>query len=255
MQTSKRLIRGVDEQTKLNEIRKILICFPYAGGGASAYNSWKSVLENDITVCPVQLPGREERIMDEPYRDMEQLVKALIVELWEISRDKIYLFGHSMGGKIAYEVAKGLEERGRKVEMLIVSGSRPPHIPEPNPIFHLPDEEFILALKKFQGMPDEILEDRDLLNFFLPMLRADFEMDESYVTKTPVCLKCPIVALGGSRDPEATEKEVSMWKDYTCDVFEYRMFEGSHFFIKERQAEVIDFMKKNIKNIMIERVL
>ena len=39
-----------------------------------------------------------------------------------------------MGAKIAYELEKRLEQSGIYARHLIVSGSRPPHIPEPNPI-------------------------------------------------------------------------------------------------------------------------
>lgn len=243
MQTAKRLIRGIDE---ISENNRILVCFPFAGGGASVYNSWKKSFADIVNVCPVQLPGREDRILEKPYKNMEQLVADVVSELCNWCNKKIYLLGHSMGGKIAYETAKKIEEKKKKVEMLIVSGSRVPHIPEPNPIYHLPDSRFISSLEKFEGIPESILENRELLAFFLPMLRADFEMNETYYTKKTICLNCPIIAMGGSLDEEANEEEISLWQKYTSGKFEYRIFEGGHFFIKQREKEVMHFVKEKI---------
>lgn len=243
MQTVKRLVRGIDEACENN---RVLVCLPFAGGGASAYNNWKKILADLIHVCPVQLPGREDRIMEKPYKDMERLVEDIVKELCNACDRKIYLLGHSMGGKIAYETAKKMQEKGRIIEMLIVSGSRVPHIPEPNPIYHLPDDEFISAIKRFNGMPQEILENRVLLDFFLPILRADFEMDEVYYTQNAVCLNCPILGIGGSLDAEANEEDISLWREYTNNRFDYKIFEGGHFFIKQSEKEVIHFVKEKI---------
>ncbi|MBV4429418.1 thioesterase II family protein [Clostridium tyrobutyricum] len=243
MQNVKYLVREIN---KTNRTGKVLVCFPFAGGGASSYNSWRKELEDVINVCPVQLPGREDRIMEESYKDMEKLVYDVTEELNGFCDKQLYLFGHSMGAKIAYEVAKKLEENGRKVKLLIVSGSRVPHIPEPRPIYNLPDSEFIVALKRFEGMPKEILENRELLKFFLPMLRADFEMDEIYYTKDAVKLKSPILAIGGRLDKEANENEISEWKQYAGSKFEYKMFKGGHFFIKQHEKEVLDAVRERI---------
>lgn len=77
---------------------------------------------------------------------------------------------------------------GYRAKYLFISGSRIPSIPEPKPIYHLPDEAFKRELGRFEGTPKEILENQELLDFFLPMLRADFTMDETYYDKAGVVL-------------------------------------------------------------------
>ncbi len=119
------------------------------------------------------------------------------------------LWGHSMGGKIAYELEKRLEAAGYTAKCLFISGSRVPSIPEPNPIYHLPDEEFKRELGRFEGTPKEILENQELLDFFLPMLRADFTMDETYYDKAGIVLHTPIAAFGGERT--AKRMRVRSW--------------------------------------------
>lgn len=160
--------------------RPTLFCFPFAGGGASAYNSWIQKMQGKITVCPIQLPGREERIMEKPYSNMVDMLDELEESIWESIKGSYAFWGHSMGGKIAYELERRMEKRGKTAQCFLVSGSRIPSIPEPNPIYHLPDDEFKKALGRFEGTPKEILENQELMDFFLPMLRADFTMDETY---------------------------------------------------------------------------
>lgn len=126
----------------INSQNITLFCFPFAGGGASAYNSWVQKMKDTITVCPIQLPGREERIMEKPYHNMTDMLDELEETIWENIRGPYAFWGHSMGGKIAYELEKRMEKRGKTARCFMVSGSRIPSIPEPNPIYHLPDDEF-----------------------------------------------------------------------------------------------------------------
>ncbi|ENK0838614.1 thioesterase [Clostridium botulinum] len=231
----KNLIKGYEN---IISQKPIMFCFPFAGGGAGAYSSWINYFQENVVVCPIQLPGREEKIMETPYVDMKVLIEDLVQEINKYNQHKIIIFGHSMGAKIAYEVAKRLEFKNHSVEQLIVSGSRVPHILEPDPIYHLPDEEFEKELARFEGTPKEILENKELLKFFLPMLRADFTMDETYCISEVVKLSCPILALGGTLDKEAYEEDILKWNEYTKSDFAICMFEGGHFFIKDKEEEV-----------------
>ena len=172
-----------------------LFCLPYAGGGASAYNRWMKEMQDTITVCPIQLPGREERIMEKPYSDMKIMLEDLVPEIEHIVDGNYALWGHSMGGKIAYEIEKCMEKDGYRAQCLFISGTRIPSIPEPNPIFQLPDEIFKKELGRFEGTPKEILDNQELLDFFLPMLRADFTMDETYYDDRVTVLHTPISLL------------------------------------------------------------
>lgn len=162
-----------------------LFCFPFAGGGASTYTSWIKKLKDKITVCPIQLPGREERIMEKPYTDMSELLRDLTDEIVIAIKGKYVLWGHSMGGKIAYELEKYLENKGYQAQCIFASGCRIPNIPEPNPIYHLKDEAFKRELERFGGTPKKVLENKELLDFFLPMLRADFTLAD--ITVEALC--------------------------------------------------------------------
>ena len=135
-------LKLIKNTENINKEKITLFCLPFAGGGASAYNQWAKKMQGKVTVCPVQLPGREERIMEKPYIDMPVMLDDLEEAVREVVDGPYALWGHSMGGKIAYELEKRLEAVGYTASCLFISGSRIPSIPEPNPIYHLPDEEF-----------------------------------------------------------------------------------------------------------------
>ncbi|NEZ47261.1 thioesterase [Clostridium niameyense] len=237
-----KLIKDLDT---VKETDSIMYCFPYAGAGASTFRNWNKALNSILKVCPIQLPGREERILEKPYLDMEKLADD-IAQLILHTSNKFFLFGHSMGTKIAYEVEKRLEAKGRITELLIVSGGRVPHISEPHPIYNLPDKEFEEGLIRFDGMPKEIIKNRQLFQFFLPIIRADFILDESYNSTNTKPLKCPILSLGGNEDKDGNLEEIKKWAYYTENDFNYRIFKGKHFFIKQQEKEVLMEIKKKI---------
>src|SRR6185295_11175567 len=85
-----------------------LFCFPYAGGGASAYRGWATALPSDLEVCPVQLPGRESRLREAPFTRPEPLIQTLADVLEPHLDLPFVLFGHSMGGMISFELSREL---------------------------------------------------------------------------------------------------------------------------------------------------
>lgn len=62
-------LKLIKNTENINKEKITLFCLPFAGGGASAYNQWAKKMQGKVTVCLVQLPGREERIMEKPYID------------------------------------------------------------------------------------------------------------------------------------------------------------------------------------------
>jgi len=216
----------------------IMFCFPYAGGGAAFYNKWIQYFGKQLVVCPIQLPGREERIGEKLYLNMQSLVKDVAEAITGFDNDFV-LFGHSMGGKIAFEVEKRLESSNKIAKLAIFSGSRVPHIPEPQPIAHLTEQEFLVGLERYDGIPEEIKMNKGLLNFYMPIIRSDFILDESYCPEKPTKLKCPVLAIGGNEDKEATLADIKKWSEYTQNNFQYYLFRGGHFFIKEDEEKVL----------------
>ena len=215
-----------------------LFCFPYAGGGASIFRQWSVNTPQAVEVCPVQLPGRENRMAERPFTSFLPLVDAIAEALDPYFDLPCAFFGHSMGAKIAFELARKLRrKKGVQPVHLFVSGCRAPHIPEPRPLYHLPEEEFIRELRRFSGTPEAVLQSAELMEMFVPMLRADFELDETYVySGNDDLLICPISVFGGSEDKEAKREELEAWRQHTTGTFTLQIFQGDHFFIKSSQS-------------------
>lgn len=232
-------VKIIKKLTDYEEGKTIFLAFPYAGVGASFYYSWQKLLQDVCQVWAVQLPGREERMGDGYYTDIKE-VAELVVQQIENVKCPIVIYGHSMGTKIAYEVERRLEVLHKDVKLIIVSGCGIPTEEEPEFIAHLPDDVFIEKVMGYNGIPTELAEDKEIVKFFLPTLRADFVLSESYKCEELNRGNVPVRAMGGTEDTEADENAMKKWKKLNPENFEYKMYEGSHFFIKEKQHMVVD---------------
>lgn len=224
-----------------------LFCLPYAGGGASIYRGWKSAFPGDVGVYPIQLPGRENRIAERPLCEMRALVDAISEGILPYLQCPFIFFGHSIGARIAFEVARNLQKKWNiRPRQLIVSGSRAPHVPEPKPLHHLSDDEFVKELRRFSGTPESVLQNKELMEIFIPILRADFTVDETYVYAEDAPLECPISAFGGTKDIEASREEIAEWAQHTNSDFTIEMIEGDHFFLQRER----DFLLRSVARIV-----
>jgi surfactin synthase thioesterase subunit len=226
-----------------------LFCFPHAGGGAMFFRPWRPALAPDIDVRAVQLPGREARIDEPPYRRMDQLLDPLCTAL-EPYLDRPYaLFGHSMGSVVAYEVARRLSaDFGHSPVCLVVSGRRAPGLPSDRRLLSgLPDDDFVAEVGRFNGMPPEVLREPDLVSMLLPALRADFELAEAYRPLPGQRLSCRIAAYMGTADREVDHAGLLAWRDETDGEFSIRDFSGDHFYLKGDLPNVLRAVRQDLR--------
>ncbi len=163
-----------------------LFTFPYAGSGASVFHNWFLPLYDSVDLYALQLPGRESRAAEAPYRDMEEAGGAIADCLANLFDDDVpyVFFGHSMGALLAYRVACVLRARGRTEPCrLVLSGMAPPHLGQAvQPLHRLPANQAITLLGRMGGVPDIVLGEPDLMEMFLPIIQADIELVYSFVT-------------------------------------------------------------------------
>lgn len=225
-----------------------LFCFHFAGGSASAYRSWSKDIASNIDLIAIQLPGRENRF-GEPLIDKIEVIVENLYDHFLDFHDKPYIFfGHSLGALIAFEFANKLQERGHLgLKHLIVSGSRAPHVPlDRRPIYNLPDVELFAEIQKYNGIPQELRNEKELLmEIMLPIIRADFTISDLYQCNPTLKLLVPITAFGGNEDYTFAFASLLKWSVHT-DIFRHIHFSGDHFFINSSYQEVITQINKII---------
>lgn len=233
-----------------NKIR--IFCFHHAGGCASFFNEWSDSFSDKYLIVPVQLPGREGRFSEALIHSLESLVDLLWQEIRPHLQQPYIFFGHSMGARIAYELAKRSASVGvSEPECLIVSGTRAPQFLIDKVEHSLPDDELILSLGKRGGTADEILAHSELMNLLLPVIRADYELiEKAPMDRKRRTLSCPILAYGGLSDEGVKVGHLEGWKEKTSGMFKIKRFTGGHFYLNASKNELHLDMQKNLEDML-----
>lgn len=211
-----------------------LFCLPHAGGGATAYHSWSAELPDSVQICPVLLPGRETRLSEPPCTELDTLVDQMDRELRPWLDIPYAVFGHSMGALLAFEWVRRL--RRDDVSMpawLFLSGRRAPDVTGDAASLHsLPDRELVKELARlYNGIPQEFLGNELLMEVFLPILRADISVVESYHFKEGEPLDCPVTVFSGMNDASVSWDQLLAWKRHTTHRrFAMQLLPGGHFY-------------------------
>jgi medium-chain acyl-[acyl-carrier-protein] hydrolase len=205
------------------------------------FSSWSHGLPGEVAVHGVQLPGRQKRIAEEPCRRTEQVVAPLVEAVASMAPSPVVLFGDCTGAFIAFELGRQLQARGqgRRVH-LVVSCCRAPQLPyRQSPIHGLPADELRKKLVALDVVPSWLLQSERAFGDYLPLLRADFELAESYTYEPSGPLSYPITAFAGSEDAYTTIDEVHAWSSQTTTSFQARVFEAGHNLSKTHRAMLL----------------
>lgn len=234
------------------QARLRLFCFPFAGGAATTYRGWSAQFPDTIEVVPVELPGRASRIRETPFRRLDTLLDGLVEGLGSELERPFAFFGHSMGALIGFELARRLRREGLPQPVwLFVSARRPPQLPpkDDDIYYDLPEEEFIAKLRELDGTPDEVLAHPELMQMLLPLLRADFELNETLDYREEAALDCPISAFGGLSDVEVPREDLQQWAPHSRASFKLRMLRGGHFFVAEPNLNLCGALVEDLSSL------
>jgi len=213
-----------------------LVCLPYAGSGASFFRVWRGFAPKGVSVVPLQLPGREERFVEPPLTDVGEAVDDLLPQVLSEGREapRIAVFGHSLGAVLAYELTHRLVSEGSvPVTRLFVSGAPGPHTVREIRSSLLDDAQFVERVHDLAGYSHPALENPELRELLLPVLRADVEMHENYRPPPHPSLDIPITALRGRDDHLVTAAQAAEWASATTAAASVLELDGGHMYLTD----------------------
>jgi surfactin synthase thioesterase subunit len=217
-----------------------LFLLHFAGGNVHSFQFLYPLLK-DFEVISLELPGRGKRIRESLLTDFDEAALDIYQQIKEnLTASGFMIYGHSMGAYLALRVANMLEKEHKYPDCIVVSGNPGPGVKENKQTYLLERQEFITAVQKLGGIPQELIEHKELFDFFEPILRADFEVAEDNRMINEPAVGAAIYAVMGTE--EETNDKITNWSRYTRSDFDFEILEGHHFFIHNhpfRIAEII----------------
>jgi surfactin synthase thioesterase subunit len=224
-----------------------LLCFPHAGGSAPFYFEFAKALSSHVEVLAMQYPARQDRRKEQHFGTIPELADQVVDVIGSVADRPFALFGHSMGGTVAFEVARRLEQgAGDPPVALFVSSRLPPSVNHDYQVYKRADNGLIEEIKLLSGTDSRLLLDDEILRMVLPTVRADYRAIETYRYEPGPLLAASLTALIGNADPRGTPSEMSEWAKYTTGSFDLHVFDGGHFYLNDCRADV--------ERIVIERL-
>jgi surfactin synthase thioesterase subunit len=238
-----------------------LFCLPYFAGGASIFSSWHEFLPEDIEVCAIQFPGREERGDEKAYDDVFALVKKLAEVIEPLLTAPIAFYSHSSGAGIALELARHLRKTNDVNPVkFIVGGWRAPHLSSPFKFLNAIKEDEVYKEKNIPNIknhlrsleiPDSVIDNKEVFGEMLPSLRADILLGKKYKYYEDEPLPCPLVGVAGTKDTVFTEDQIKAWSKHTSSEFTFKKINGSHLFCRDNKEELLEFLSHELVDNVI----
>ncbi len=229
-----------------------LICLPFAGGSRYAYHRFAKLSPDWLDIVPMDIPGRGNRIGEKPMTCINKIVEDILDNIINEINEPYAIFGHSMGALTTLLLARKIRERQLPQPLhLFVTGHGAPATDMKEIIRStMTREELIEELKALDGMPEDVLNDEVLLDYCLPILRADFEAIETHKYVKEEKLDVPITCVIG-KDENITTNEALAWQDETNNSFELKHYPGRHFFIFNYEKELIRLFCKTLNSKLV----
>ena len=219
-----------------------ILCFPFAGGNKYSFQKFQEFVPETFEMVTYELPGRGVRQAEPLLRDMNTIVSDALI--WAVKYlDMPYvIYGHSMGGLIGYELIKKLIRESMPLPLhLFVTGCGGPGSMRKTQNYRLPKADFIAVLKELGGVTSEIVKNEQIMDYYDPVLRADFQAIEEYgYTENPP-LEIPVTCLIGSHDM-VSYQEALTWRQETNAKVDIKKIPGDHFFIEDYYEEILNLL-------------
>lgn len=236
------------------DAKLLVICFPYAGGSGFAFQQLKDFWPKSWDIKTITYPGRGHKIEDPLIYKVEDLVNYC----WEQIKDWLHrpyiFFGHSLGGRLIYLLAHKIREQHKKLpECLVISGTHGASVPPKQPYrYAMPTPDLKAILKRYGAIPEEIVQDEFAFNFFEPIIRADFQVAETWQYTPREKLPIPTMVVTGTEE-DMTEAEILLWEKEFSTTINFRQLTGHHFFLFDSPKQMIKLIEEQVNSVSITK--
>lgn len=220
----------------------------FAGGNSYSFDFLKPLL-TDFELIQLELPGRGKRIKEDFQTDLKTAVLDLYGQIYEqLNGEKVIIYGHSMGACLSLNIARKMEQNGLLPAFIFVTGNPGPPV-DKTKRSALPDKEFVELLKEMGGIPEELLDNQEWLDFALPILRSDFELLESDEAWDNGPINIPIMAMMGDKEEE--KDHITNWEQFTTADFSHEIVTGGHFFIYDHAQKLAAKIRNKYDQVVV----
>ena len=226
-----------------------LFCLPFAGGNKYSYREFVDKAPAFLNIITLEYPGRGARMKEALVSDINELVEDVYLQIIPHIKEKQYaIYGHSLGGLMTYLLTKKLIENNHQqpVQLFVTGTTGPSAISRTEKKRHLLEKiEFIEEIRLLNGMPEEILANAELLEYFEPILRSDFKVSENYVHIENTPFNIPLTVITGTEE-EMQIEDIELWQKVTMHPVEFNTMLGNHFFIYDHVTKILEMICKKL---------
>lgn len=233
--------------------KTFLFCLPFAGGNKYSYRPYEAHSPDFLKVVPLEYPGRGARINEPLITSTDFLLEDLYSQLapFLLKKIKYGIYGHSMGGLMACLLARKIVQHDSCLprHVFITGAIAPAASSRMEKKRHLLNKkDFLEEIRNLKGSPDEILANEELLEYFEPILRADFKASETYRYQEFEPLEVPFTVINGTEE-DATADEIQLWQKETSLPVDFHYRKGNHFFIFDDASAIVNIIANKLSDI------
>ena len=232
-----------------------IIAFHYGGGNKYSFRPLERLLPEGYQWTTVELPGRGNRIREELLDDVNEMVENIYGEVVnQVQNSEYIVYGHSMGTLIGFELVRKLAANKQILpRLLFFTGRGAPSIEKEKKISGYEKERFWQEIREIGGLPEEIFEQKDLMDFFEPILRKDFQSLEDYrYVPLAAPLAIPIFVRVGAQE-DIKDENIEAWQKETVLPLNVSKLPGNHFFIFNHPQVIVNQMIEAHKAVKLMR--
>jgi surfactin synthase thioesterase subunit len=233
---------------RLRNPARTLACLGFCGGGSGSFHAWVDALPPDAELAAICYPGHEGRHSEHFAADWDALAADATEAVLAVAAGGPYvLFGHSMGGLMAFDITVRVEQAGGPPpDVLVVSSTDAPGggltADAMFPPRQYTDKQLLEWMRTYGLMPDYALNDPDLAEMAVQLMRADIKVRDTFRYIPGTRVRTPVQLLTGSDDVVVGAGAGKRWQSLTLGEFRHGVLPGGHFYTPEVWRRLPDFV-------------